>query len=652
MIQVSAIWISAGYSNLVRSPSLFLHIAIPEGSPVLSSPQFSVWKELRSELSMACGDAIAWSEPESKSPPNQLLSIFIDCLKAQGNPEIDAGLVVLHSSERDNQSWRLQIPIASHVGREQHFRLAVQALVSGANGLVREMMGSGEGLPTTEKPECVKKSLQQFMVQLKHCVPGSRTRSELLRSAQLLGIPWREVAPGVYQLGWGQNSRVMDSTHTDKTSVIAMGLAKQKRACSDFLGKLGFPVVAGWVSKDVEVIVRAASAIGYPVVLKPSGGDGGESVFTGLANEADVRWAFDQISVKFLPAVVERHFEGRDYRLHVWHHEIFYVVERTPASIVGDGRSSVESLVVELNQKRQRQDLQALGEFDEVGTKPIVLDGESTRWLERQGLTSTSVPKAGRVIRLKGAANVSKGGTRRKVPLSEVHPDNVLLVTNAMRAIRLDVAGVDLLIPDIGISWHSSGASICEVNSQPQMFEGFEQLLKLLVPDNGRIKITLVVAHDSMTEATNAFSQVLVKNQRFSAVIGPDLFLMNGALQCQNYNTHSADSQLRFALRALGDQRVEHLVYLISPQQLNNALPFDSVDYLIVESSILGRPQTTPVVPEGDARSLDMCPQIVLPSQIAWLVGVHSSVLVIKDRSNLRHPHLSRLIGKYERSLN
>lgn len=618
---------------------------------MLAPLSYRACEHMRAAITEACDERIVWREQQPKSTPELLLDTFIASLTAFGSPEIGAGAVVSLPNEGNNQRWRLQIPIASYVGREQHFRLAVSALVSGINALIGDTSDWDRIEPPANISKRASREFKQFMQQRKYCVPGSNNRRELVRSAHNLGIPWRELAPSVYQFGWGKHSRFLDSTHTDNTSVIATKLAKNKRACSNFLRAMGFPVVTGALGRDLQSVTRAASAIGYPVVLKPSAGDGGESVFTGLADEVDVRWAFEQMNAKFLPAVVERHFEGRDYRLQVWHNEVFYVVERTPANVVGDGTSSIEALVMQVNKKRQHQDLGTTGEFDEVGTKPIVLDGESARWLERQGLNTSSVPAMGRIVRLKGAANVSKGGTRRKLPISEVHPDNVLLVTNTVRAMRLDVAGVDLLIPDIGMSWRSSGASICEVNSQPQLFEGFDELLQLMVANTGRIEITLVVAHDSLTIAATAFSEVLARNNRFAAVVAPDLFLMDGVHQVQA-DPQDSNLQLRLAKRALGDPRVDHLVYLISPQQLSHALPFDSVSYLIIESEILAGRKDKVAPSVGDGAGLESRQKLAdLPAPIAWLCGARTTVLVMKAGSSLEPPYLTTLIDRYQRDL-
>jgi cyanophycin synthetase len=96
---------------------------------------------------------------------------------------------------------------------------------------------------------------------------------------------------------------------------------------------------------------------------------------------------------------------------------------------------------------------------------------------------------------LRRAANIASGG--RPVPVLEVaHPDNLKLAERAARLLRLDLAGVDLLIPDIRKSWLKTGAAICEVNAQPQLSPHLPGLiLENMVKNKGRIPVVLVMGN-------------------------------------------------------------------------------------------------------------------------------------------------------------
>lgn len=129
--------------------------------------------------------------------------------------------------------------------------------------------------------------------------------------------------------------------------------------------------------------------------------------------------------------------------------------QRIPASVKGDGQRTIAELVEIENRNPERT--------SDYTMSPIVLDWESDRILARQGCTCETIVADGRVVRLKGMANVATGGTA--VTVTDVHPDNVHVALRASRAIGLVVTGVDFICPDISKSWHEVGGGLCEVNA-------------------------------------------------------------------------------------------------------------------------------------------------------------------------------------------
>jgi cyanophycin synthetase len=86
--------------------------------------------------------------------------------------------------------------------------------------------------------------------------------------------------------------------------------------------------------------------------------------------------------------------------------------------------------------------------------------------LERAGLTAQSKPATGFVVYLRSTANLSTGGTATDVT-DIIHPDNRDMAVRAIKAIGLDIGGVDFLSKDIAESYRSIGGGICEVNAAP-----------------------------------------------------------------------------------------------------------------------------------------------------------------------------------------
>ena len=96
----------------------------------------------------------------------------------------------------------------------------------------------------------------------------------------------------------------------------------------------------------------------------------------------------------------------------------------------------------------------------------LVLDAQAEMMMARVEATADTIPEAGRIIYLRSTANLSTGGTATDVT-DIIHPDNRDMAVRAIRAIGLDVGGVDFLSTNIAESYRAIGGGICEVNAAP-----------------------------------------------------------------------------------------------------------------------------------------------------------------------------------------
>src|SRR5690606_15149419 len=82
-----------------------------------------------------------------------------------------------------------------------------------------------------------------------------------------------------------------------------------------------------------------------------------------------------------------------------------------------------------------------------------------------------------------------------------VHPDNRDLAVRVSRLMRLDMAGIDMITPDITRSWREVGGAICEVNAQPQLtVSRLDIPFKIvggLVRGDGRIPVVVVLGKET-----------------------------------------------------------------------------------------------------------------------------------------------------------
>jgi cyanophycin synthetase len=158
--------------------------------------------------------------------------------------------------------------------------------------------------------------------------------------------------------------------------------------------------------------------------------------------------------------VVEQFAEGRDHRILVINGRVVAAAERVPAHVKGDGKKTVRQLIEAANRDPRR----GVGHTKSLTRLPA--DKTTEEFLAAHGSSMDNVPKKGEFVALRQTANLSTGGTSID-RTDEMHPDNVTACEMAAGVVGLDIAGIDVLTPDITIPFRENGAVIIEVNAGP-----------------------------------------------------------------------------------------------------------------------------------------------------------------------------------------
>ncbi|WP_258240003.1 ATP-binding protein [Pseudidiomarina homiensis] len=397
-------------------------------------------------------------------------------------------------------------------------------------------------------------------------------------AAYELDIPMYPLHGRLTQFGQGHRSQWLEHSFTEQTSVLPVRAARHKWYANRLLRRAGLPVPPQFAVKDQAEACTVAKRIGYPVVVKPADLDGGVGVAAHLSNEAELIEAYKSAREHSQNIVVEQHVEGRDYRIQVQDNEVVFAVERVPAGVIGDGQHTIEQLTaIENNHERRRE-----GPKKNLAT--LKLDDEALKLLQTQQMTKASIPQQGQFVMFRRIANMSAGG--RPVPaLDNMHEDNKRLAIRATQALRLDVAGVDLIIPDIRVSWLESGAAICEVNACPDLGHTaglllYRNLLRNRLEGNGRIPVYVVIDQADPDAPSTLLQQTVAKlNQQGLTVGWSD---HHGVSVNQETLTHG-QQHFATAFNMLNSQQnvAAMVLRLNDPSVLERGLPMDRIDEVL-----------------------------------------------------------------------
>ncbi|WP_019587478.1 cyanophycin synthetase [Deinococcus apachensis] len=287
------------------------------------------------------------------------------------------------------------------------------------------------------------------------------TTQSLVSEAERRGIPYLRLDDeSLVQLGYGKYQQRIRASITSLTPHIATMTASDKDLTKQLLDRAGLPVPQGVVVRDADEAARAARRLKGPVVTKPLDGNHGRGVSLNLTSEEEVRKGFEEARQHSRDVVVEQYFPGNDHRVLVVNGEVIAVAERVPAHVVGDGGRTIAELVEEVNQDPRRGD-----GHENVMTR-IKLDAHALQLLARSGRSRETVLAQGEMVFLCDTANISTGGTAVD-RTDAAHPENITIARRAAQVIGLDVAGIDLISPDITRSVHETGGGIVEVNAAP-----------------------------------------------------------------------------------------------------------------------------------------------------------------------------------------
>lgn len=282
-------------------------------------------------------------------------------------------------------------------------------------------------------------------------------------------IPYTELIKFSYQ---GQEAYLYHRTppHTTATAHIC---CRNKTITRNLLIRAGLSVPKGYLLKDSDdqaYQLEIFEKLKKPLVVKAIDGSEAIAVTTNIRTKKQYlvalkeSFAYDRSNIK--RALVERMFDGKEYRILADQSQVISIIERLPANVIADGKHSIEELIELKNQDPNRG-----SKKEDKPLCKIVIDQKLKNFLAKNKLSLTSVAKKNKQIFLRphSSLNISLGGDTIDVT-DQVHFSVKNIALQAIQAIPgLTWTGIDFLTKNIYLPQKAGDYAILELNSSPRL---------------------------------------------------------------------------------------------------------------------------------------------------------------------------------------
>lgn len=522
-------------------------------------------------------------------PKNGLNNHFIDQLKStRGVDLLQVFLEAILAVETSIAFVRNDLTTASYAAIEKNDNqidllwsspmpeLSQAVAIVALTGLI-ELLPDESFLAGSQPISNFDKALALLLEEAKHS-RLSPSISLIKQAASKRGIPCEVLNRQCLQLGQGKRQQQIDTSMTVASSINAKQLCADNEASNFCLAALDLPVPQQLKVATLKAAREAAQQIGLPVIIKPVRGKGRTVALSSLE---DIQTAFNQIHEKDSDVLLEQCVTGDRFRLLIIAGQFVAAVKLMPASITGDGKLTIASLIDDFNAQPYRDSFRGF---------PVKQDAELNHRLTQAGLTMADVLDEGCCVVLHDCADLSSGATTIDVT-DEVHPDLREMAMRAAFGVGLDTAGIDFMTVDITQPLYKTDGAIINIDVRPElnihispMFGESHDVVAILL-DNlfpggvvSRIPVVAIAGDKGTGTTARTLDMILRGAGRFSALALREQAYING-----DAAGLTASQQVQASQILLNDPDIDILVRAVSLRETaKSGLLLDSCAVTVV----------------------------------------------------------------------
>ncbi len=257
---------------------------------------------------------------------------------------------------------------------------------------------------------------------------------------------------GFLRLAYQGRTTLIRGSLSELTSAVAMSRCDDKHVTRRVLAAAGLRVpratLASFDASDEWFLAEIGT-----LVVKPVRGEGGTGVTVGVTTAAHLARALRAARAHGPQVLLEEFVAGDDLRVVVIDHAVVAAAIRRPATVTGDGRSTIRELIVASNIAiRARSN----------GELRLPMDEHTEDTVQAAGHALDDVLGSGVNLAVRRTANLHTGGTIHDVT-DRLHPDLAAACVQASRALEIPVVGLDLIVACVEAAEHV----FIEANERP-----------------------------------------------------------------------------------------------------------------------------------------------------------------------------------------
>lgn len=238
---------------------------------------------------------------------------------------------------------------------------------------------------------------------------------------------------------------------------------RSKQQARDKFAQGNIPHAKGEIFFNPFNAIRFAQQHGFPLVIKPNVSGFSRGSHFPIRNYKELWRAIFFAKLWWPTTVVEQYLQGKNYRVVITKAGVISVLQRYPAFVVGDGKTTISALIATENGTREKMGLYPCN-------NPISTGSQTVSYLAKQGLTLDSIPAEQQTVELFYRISLAPGGVVETIDKLTIPEVNNQLFAKVLDLFGAEILGIDVIMEQgIDQPYAEQKLIFLEVNSRPYL---------------------------------------------------------------------------------------------------------------------------------------------------------------------------------------